>query len=97
MSKFKCLLIIYLCLISESFITAQNNSVILFPADKSANVNPDTHLELTFPSAPVLGTTGKIRIYDASNNRLVDMLDLSIPAGYTLTLCNKYSGSNLHG
>ncbi len=42
-----------------------------FPADKAVNVNPDTHLELTFSSAPILGDSGQIRIYDAANNRLV--------------------------
>jgi pectinesterase len=56
---------------------------ILFPADKAANVSPDTHLKLTFQSAPVLGKTGKIRIYDAADNRLVDLLDMSIPPGPT--------------
>src|SRR5215831_17472885 len=54
-----------------------------FPADKATNVNPDTHLVLTFPSAPVLGKSGQIRVYDASNNRLVDTLDLSVPPGPT--------------
>ncbi len=44
-------------------------------------MNPDTHLELTFSEAPVLGSSGQIRIYDQSNDRLVDMLDLSIPPG----------------
>ncbi len=52
-----------------------------FPADKATNVNPDTHLFLTFATPPKLGTTGLIRIYDASNDQLVDTLDLSIPAG----------------
>jgi pectinesterase len=54
-----------------------------FPADKAKNVNPDTHLVLTFSSAPVLGKSGQIRIYDASDNTLVDTLDLSIPPGPT--------------
>jgi hypothetical protein len=36
---------------------------------------------MTFSSAPILGTTGKIRIYDMADNRLVDLLDMSIPAG----------------
>jgi len=54
-----------------------------FPADNARNVNPDTHLQLTFQSAPVLGSSGQIRIYDAEDNRLVDLLDLSIPPGPT--------------
>ena len=57
------------------------SAVIRFPADKTAGVNPDTHLVLTFPSAPALGKSGQIRIYDAADHRLVDTLDLSIPAG----------------
>jgi beta-lactamase class A/pectin methylesterase-like acyl-CoA thioesterase len=60
-----------------------SNTVAFFPADNSRNINPDTHLIIRFPSAPVLGTTGKIKIYDLSDNRLVDQLDVSIPAGPT--------------
>jgi len=59
------------------------SNVVLFPADKAQNVNPDTHLQLTFRSAPVLGKSGQIRIYDAADDRLVDLLDLSIPPGPT--------------
>lgn len=53
----------------------------MLPADKAKNVNPDTHLKLTFHTEQVLGDSGKIRIYDASDNRLVDSLDMSIPPG----------------
>ena len=55
--------------------------VRVFPAAKAINVNPDTHLKLTFHSEPVVGDSGKIRIYDASDNRLVDSLDMSKPPG----------------
>lgn len=54
-----------------------------FPADKAKQVNPDTHLVLTFPSEPTLGKSGQIRIYDAANDRLVDVLDMNIPPGPT--------------
>jgi pectinesterase len=54
-----------------------------FPADKAMGVNPDTHLVLTFKTAPTLGKSGQIRIYDASDNKVVDTLDLSIPSGPT--------------
>ncbi|MCB0529623.1 MAG: hypothetical protein KDC65_14165, partial [Saprospiraceae bacterium] len=53
----------------------------MFPADKSAHVNPDTYLKLTFPGEPILHNTGKIRIYDAHSGELADELDLSIPPG----------------
>ena len=52
-----------------------------FPTDKASNINPDTHLVLTFDSAPAVGKSGQIRIYDAADHHLVDTLDLSIPAG----------------
>jgi pectinesterase len=76
----------FLWLVSISFAGAQTASapsktIVRFPADKAANVNPDTHLTLTFQSAPVLGNSGQIRIYDAADNRMIDLLDLSIPAG----------------
>ena len=56
---------------------------LCFPADKAKGINPDTHLVLTFPSEPTLGNSGQIRIYDAADDRLVDLLDLSIPPGPT--------------
>ena len=55
----------------------------LFPATFATNVNPDAKLKLTFASAPAVGTKGKIRIYDAANDHLVDTLDMSIPPGPT--------------
>ncbi len=51
----------------------------LFPANGAENVNPDTHLTLTFATTPKVGASGLIRIYDAETDELVDTLDLSIP------------------
>lgn len=51
------------------------------PANHAIRINPDTHLILTFSSAPTLGKSGQIRVYDAADHHLVDTLDLSIPAG----------------
>ncbi len=72
----------------SSFVYSQassvkSNIVIMFPENNASNVNPDTHLKLTFPGEPILGNSGKIRIYDAADNRLVDSLNLSIPPGPT--------------
>ena len=64
-------------------VSAASAGVIRFPADKATGINPDTHLVITFPSAPILGNAGKIRIYDAADNTLVDTLDLSISPGPT--------------
>jgi hypothetical protein len=61
---------------------AQQGSIVrMWPANGATNVNPDTHLVISFLSPPTLGSKGTIRIYDATDNKLVDMLDLSIPAG----------------
>lgn len=82
----------YLALISLLYLTtmctkkfnSEFKTYKLFPSNKAINVNPDTHLKLTFHSEPIPGDSGKIRIYDASDNRLVDSLDLSIPSGPTI-------------
>lgn len=58
-----------------------DKSVILFPANGAVEVNPDTQLKMTFTGQPTLGEKGVIRIYEVETNRLVDSLDLSIPAG----------------
>ncbi len=62
-------------------VAAQGSPVTRFPANRAVNVNPDSHLVLTFLSAPAIGNSGKVRVYDAKDHRLVDTLDLSIPAG----------------
>jgi hypothetical protein len=59
-------------------------SITQFPRPQATGVNPDTHLVLPFDAPPVVGKAGNIRIYDAADDRLVDTLDLSIPAGPTV-------------
>jgi len=59
------------------------DSPVSFPADQATMVNPDVLLKLTFKDTPRIGKSGKISIYDASDNRLVDTLDMSIPPGPT--------------
>ena len=58
---------------------APASGLTLFPTNGASSVNPDTHLVLTFASAPRIGSSGLIQIYDAADNSLVDTLDLSIP------------------
>ncbi len=85
--KAQLTLSIYLILAVVLLATCNNsqssNSVIKLPENKANNVNPDTQLKLTFSGEPILGNSGKIRIYDAADDRLVDSLDLSIPPGPT--------------
>jgi pectin methylesterase-like acyl-CoA thioesterase len=76
------LLLLAFCIGAQSGSDSEKR-ISQFPANNATNVNPDTHLELTFSMPPVLGKSGKICIYDASNDRLVDSLDLSIPPGPT--------------
>ncbi|MFS2023368.1 pectinesterase family protein [Massilia sp. CT11-137] len=54
-----------------------------FPSNGATDVNPDTHLVLRFASPPTIGHAGRIRIYDAADDKLVDELDLGIPPGPT--------------
>jgi pectin methylesterase-like acyl-CoA thioesterase len=65
-------------------VAASPHGVTLFPADSATGVNPDTHLIITFPGTPTLGSAGKVRIYNAADDALVDTLDLSIPPGPTM-------------
>jgi len=83
MSRYRILRIAGTLLLLATSVAAQRAplTIIRFPADKSVGVNPDTHLVLTFPSAPTLGKSGQIRIFDAADNKLVDTLDMSIPSG----------------
>ena len=71
--------------IAIAFAAVANGAIAveLLPRAGAAGVNPDTPLRLVFAAPPVPGTRGQVRIYDAADDRLVDTLDLSIPAGPT--------------
>ncbi|MBW8893440.1 MAG: hypothetical protein JF617_15465, partial [Burkholderiales bacterium] len=47
------------------------------PAANEANVHTDTRLSLSFDAPPAIGTTGKVSVYRASDDVLVDSIDLS--------------------
>lgn len=81
--KTKCLRIALLLFVLSffSFLHAQNTGFSLFPQNGSQDINPDTHLIIKFQNKPILGNKGFIRIYEVDTNRLVDSLDMSIPAG----------------
>ncbi|MCC8174276.1 MAG: pectinesterase family protein, partial [Odoribacter sp.] len=76
--KYFCSLFLLFVLITGTSIKAMDNFI---PAHGSVGVNPDTQLKIIFNSTPKLGNKGFIRIYEASTHKLVDSLDLSIPAG----------------
>jgi pectin methylesterase-like acyl-CoA thioesterase len=47
------------------------------PAFDATGVSPDTPLHIIFAGAPVVGS-GKVQVFDARNDRLVDSIDLSV-------------------
>lgn len=61
----------------------------LYPTPGSKNINPDAPLTITFDVTPTVGNSGQIRVYEAGSDRLVDVLDLSIPAGPTKNVDHK--------
>ena len=63
------------------------------PNNQGKDVPPDTELTFTFASAPALGNTGQIRIYDAADNSVVDTIDAATPAtstNYTIGGANNF-------
>jgi pectinesterase len=73
----------FLLAAAQPSIAAGAAAVTQLPAAGAQGINPDTRLVLRFPGAPTLGHAGQVRIYDALDDRLVDTLDLAIPAGPT--------------
>ncbi len=61
-------------------------SFSVFPENSSSNINPDTHLVLNFADSIFVNNQGKIRVFDATDNKMVDSLDMSIPAGPTVSV-----------
>ena len=70
----------------KTAITSNNFS--FYPANNQKEISPDTHLKITFKSKPIIGNKGKIRVFDAATDVLVDEIDMSIPAGPTEALVN---------
>ena len=64
------------CVVAQNFPT-------LFPANGAVNVNVDTQLKLTFDQEITIGTKGFVKVYDMTTGKMIDKLDLSIPAGPT--------------
>ncbi len=79
--KTKAILIAALAIVLASC----SSSVEYFPMKGARQVNPDTHLVLTFPEGetPAVGQSGFIRVFDAKTGEAIDSLDLSLPAGLT--------------
>lgn len=55
----------------------------LYPLRGADGVNPDVKLRLTFDRIPEAGSSGRIRVIDEADGRLVDEIDMAVPAGPT--------------
>lgn len=78
------LIILYLinyCFFFSCVSTETVEDLIFYPQNKQKDINPDTHLKIIFNSKPIIGNKGKIRVFDATTDSLVDILDMNIPAG----------------
>ena len=62
---------------------AQNAVTGMMPANGATDVNIDTHLVLTMAEEPTVGSSGFVTVYDRATGKLVDRIDMSIPAGPT--------------
>ena len=60
---------------------AQNSIVRMMPENGTTVVNIDTHLTLTMSDETTVGQIGFVSVCDKQTGRLVDRLDMSIPAG----------------
>ncbi len=65
------------------FAQAQNVVTKMMPENGATGVNIDTHLTLIMSEDAVIGQKGYVSVYDKKSGRLVDRLDMSIPAGPT--------------
>ena len=62
---------------------AQNAVIKMQPENGATDVNIDTHLMLTMSDDVIIGQKGFVSVYDKRTGKLVDRLDMSIPAGPT--------------
>ena len=56
-------------------------ALLLTACSQQGGLCPDTHLELNFPDTPAAPASGMIRVRELRTGKVVDSLDLSIPAG----------------
>ena len=75
----------FMAIIASTLCTcmAENNIIGMFPENGATEVNIDTHLRLTMSDKAVVGNKGHVSVYDKKTGKLVDRLDMSIPAGPT--------------
>jgi hypothetical protein len=84
MMKIKKTNIVLIMLIGITGICNAKSVVAMMPENGATDVNIDTHLVLTMDEDAVIGNCGFISVYDHKTGKLVDRIDMSIPAGPTM-------------
>ena len=76
-------LILAITLQAQKPVNSHNFVTKMFPENGATNVNIDTHLILTMAEDATIRQQGFVSVYDKKTGKLVDRLDMSIPAGPT--------------
>ena len=84
MMKIKKTNIVLIMLIGITGICNAKSVVAMMPENGATDVNIDTHLVLTMDEETAIGNCGFISVYDHKTGKLVDRIDMSIPAGPTM-------------
>jgi len=79
MRKLLVILLVSMSCLCQAQLVVTN----MVPENGATGVNIDTHLTLTMSEDVVIGQQGFVSVYDKKTGRLVDRLDMSIPAGPT--------------
>ena len=82
--KIKKTNIVLMMLIGITGICNAKSVVAMMPENGATDVNIDTHLVLTMDEDAVIGNCGFISVYEHKTGKLVDRIDMSIPAGPTM-------------
>ncbi len=67
------------------------------PASNASDVNIDAQLNITFDQTPKVGNSGKIRIFNAADNSLVDTIDLGVDTNTGIHAPGQQSARSIGG
>jgi pectinesterase len=81
--NYSCSFFIGIAILASCTTTEISDRLTTYPENNEKDIPPDTHLKIIFESKPLIGNTGKIRVFDCQTDLLVDLIDMSIPAGPT--------------
>jgi hypothetical protein len=67
------------------------------PASSATEINIDSPLSVTFDQTPKVGSSGKIRIFNAADNSLVDTIDLGVDTNTGIHAPGQQSARSIGG